>query len=217
MSLPKIVTNRCVACGRQSSQTILASTNRFGSPDLDMRPPEMMRSTMRWWIQECPHCGYVAEDIGDSCGVATEWLKSEVYKTCDGRSFKSDLAARFYKNYLTNLVYGSKRKAFYAALHAAWACDDAQDVSNAIHCRSCALQALDKMTSTPRVAEELLVVKADLLRRTERFDNLIEEYQSIRLRSDLLNQIIAFEVERAKANDTARYTVDDVNRLNSNG
>jgi ribosomal protein L37E len=50
----------CANCGAQSSHATLGSTNEFGSPDLDLRPPQMMRATMNAWLQECPACGLVA-------------------------------------------------------------------------------------------------------------------------------------------------------------
>lgn len=46
MSLPLFTNNKCAVCGKESEQITLASTNTFGSPDLDLRPPEMKRSTM---------------------------------------------------------------------------------------------------------------------------------------------------------------------------
>ena len=31
----------CSICGEKSNHTVIRSTNSFGSPDLDRRPPEM--------------------------------------------------------------------------------------------------------------------------------------------------------------------------------
>ena len=47
----------CAVCGRVSMQGVIMSTNAFGSPDLDLRPPPMERFTIDHWVQECPHCG----------------------------------------------------------------------------------------------------------------------------------------------------------------
>ena len=57
------ITQICAVCKHKSSATIVASTNAFGAPDLDMRPPEMRRSTMHFWVSTCPKCGYTASDI----------------------------------------------------------------------------------------------------------------------------------------------------------
>src|SRR5690349_6640199 len=59
--IPQTIT--CSFCHTPSEQNLIGSTNSFGAPDLDTRPPEMMRSTMPLWVQECPHCGYVAKDL----------------------------------------------------------------------------------------------------------------------------------------------------------
>jgi len=54
----------CVACGTESKQTILWSSNTLGGlPDLDGRPRAMLRDTMYLWVQRCPGCGYCAMDL----------------------------------------------------------------------------------------------------------------------------------------------------------
>ena len=59
---------KCHHCGRKSQHNVLGSTNAFGSPDLDLRPPEMQRLTMEGWLQLCPHCGYCAPDLSEEEG-----------------------------------------------------------------------------------------------------------------------------------------------------
>ena len=130
MTLPMQTSSTCYICQNISTHMILASTNRFGAPDLDLRPPEMERSTMSWWIQECPYCGYVASDISCATTVTEEWLKSEAYRSCENVTFKFALAEKFYKQYLIAIQEGKHRTAFYADLHAAWVCDDAHDIDN---------------------------------------------------------------------------------------
>jgi len=44
----------CFVCGNTSEHTVIGSTNAFGSPDLDLRPPEMQRSTITHRVQRCP-------------------------------------------------------------------------------------------------------------------------------------------------------------------
>ncbi|MBE6633254.1 MAG: hypothetical protein E7620_02805 [Ruminococcaceae bacterium] len=209
MSRPIRRTEKCAVCGKQSEQTVLLSSNRFGAPDLDLRPPEMMRSTMGWWVQECPYCGYVAGSIEDAAGVRKKWLQSEEYLTCEGNDFSSGLAERFYKSYLISLKKQSAKDAFYAVLHAAWACDDARDAKQAAHCRRLALRAFEQLSEVITVSEELLLVKADLLRRTGAFRELLEEYGEKRFSTELMNQIVAFQLEKAKAGDIGCYTVAD--------
>ena len=199
----------CAACRQESKQTSIGSTNRFGSPDLDLRPPEMMRSTMCLWVQECPNCGYVAEDLGAELPRIGELLASEEYKTCDGHGLKSPLARRFYKQYLIAVAAANRDEAYRAALHAAWACDDASDTEGAILCRKHALERLRYKKMFGRVSENETVVRADLLRRTGQFDALIAEYEGKKYKNETIAAVIAFELRLAEAGDTACYTVAD--------
>ncbi len=204
------VAKRCAVCGAGSEQATLGSTNRFGAPDLDLRPPEMMRSTMSLWIQQCPDCGYVSDDIEKPTSATVKWLKVIDHAVCSEIKFESALARRFYKHYLICMRDRRVEKAFYAVLHAAWACDDALDTENAVLCRGLALKELDKIMGSPRMNENLFVVRADLLRRTGAFDVLIEEYQSKNFSNDLLNAVIRFQLEMAREGDVDCYTLEDV-------
>lgn len=211
MSLPMPVTVKCAICRKESTQTVMASSNTFGgTPDLDLRPAEMMRSTMSWWIQECPHCGYISRSLDDKTSVTREWLRQEAFATTGGRKFLSNLAAQFYKYYLINVADNNEKAAFYAALHAAWACDDECETENAIHCRQCALAELEKILANPNTPEDMHVVKTDLLRRTGQFDALISDYAGKQFSKNLLNQIVAFQIEKARQNDTQCYRIQDV-------
>lgn len=214
MSLPGSVTRICSVCGEESTQTVIMSTNTLGgSPDLDLRPPEMMRSTMGWWIQRCPHCGYVADDLTDLSTVTRQWLEHEAYTSCNGHSFKSELAEMFYKSYLIHTADGNAEKAFFAALHGAWACDDEGAAEEAIHCRECALAELEKLIAAQMHLETCLVVKTDLLRRTGQFDRLIAEYTGKRFWNTLIDRVVEFQIEKAKQKDTGCYRITDTDGM----
>ena len=211
MSMPFVIKQTCFVCGKESSVTVMASTNTLGgTPDLDLRPAEMMRSTMPRWIQECPHCGYIAGSLDKETTVTQKWLKGMHFISCGDRWFRSDLAEKFYKYYLICMEDKCVKDAFYAALYTAWVCDDKGDAENAGHCRRCALAELEKLLAEPNPPADLFAVKADLLRRTGQFDALIAEYEGKRFENDLLNQVIAFQIEKAKQQDTRCYRVGDV-------
>ncbi|MFO0826101.1 MAG: hypothetical protein U0792_23795 [Gemmataceae bacterium] len=59
---------KCANCQQTSEHHVLGSTNTMGSADLDLRPAEMQRSTMGAWLQECPHCHYIASEISEKQG-----------------------------------------------------------------------------------------------------------------------------------------------------
>lgn len=72
-----------------------------------------------------------------------------------------------------------------------------------------ALNAYDKIPNIKR-NNMLQIVRADLLRKTEQFDRLINEYAEVQFSENILNQVVAFEIEKAKLKDTKTYTVADV-------
>lgn len=209
MSMPMDIKRVCAVCGRESRQTVLASASMFGSPDLDLRPPRMKRDTMLWWVQECPLCGYVSSDIAAKSCVTVEWLKSSDYKSCSGIPFLELLAKRFYRHYLISKKDNNTRSAFYAALYAAWVCDDAYDEDNARKCRLLALGEVDELLSAA-YDENLAMMRADILRRAGEFDAVVSDYEGKVFSSDLFNRIIAHQISRARERDASCYKVSDV-------
>ena len=223
---------QCFMCGAVHEFKVLASTNSFGPADLDLRPGPMKRWTMDTWVQECPECGYVSDIISDYTEITPEFLKSEAYLSCNGINFKSKLAVLFYRRYLIMQKHDYTEAQFDAALQAAWCCDDENDPENAIRCRELAIPLLTEMIASEkeylddmpsdlnqtsrilvRRTEKLnnyLLMKADLLRRAGHFDRLIEEYENVRFSDPLLDRILAFEIEKARQEDTNRYSVRDV-------
>ena len=138
-------TVKCYVCRKESKQTVLGSTNSFGSQDLDLRPPEMMRGTMEYWAHECPYCGYIAKNIDIGTVVTEAWLARVEFINANNIEFESELAKRCYKEYLINLEDKNIYRAFAVILNAAWACDDAQDIENAVLCRNLALDLIDEL------------------------------------------------------------------------
>ena len=202
---------QCAVCGSTSTHSDIGSSSTFGAPDLDLRPAELFRSTMPYWIQECPFCGYVSRTVADPSTITADWLKSEQYRSCGGIDFASNLAKKYYKYYMIKMQENILMEAYLAVMRAAWSCDDANDTENAKHCRELAISLSEKVIGgDEREKETVRVVKADLLRRTGQFERLIEEYEDVSFSEELLNQILQFQLDKAKAKDTACYTVDDV-------
>lgn len=200
---------KCAVCGKESEYMVLRSTNTFGGyQDLDTRPPEMKRSTMHLWIQECPECGYVSGEVSDETSITSEYLRSDEYLSCNNISFKSELAQRFYRYYMINMRDDNVEDAFFAALHSAWASDDKEDRNNSIRCRNHCLDLADKMEEYLD-KNTIAVMKSDLLRRNGQFDKVIEIYENLNLGDELLDAIIKFQVEKAKEEDDKCYRLDD--------
>jgi len=61
--------------------------------------------------------------------------------------------------------------------------------------------------------ETALAIEADVLRRTRQFDGLLEQFSSFRFSRPLLNFLLDFQLEKARARDTRCYTVADALRF----
>ena len=199
----------CAVCGTESEHTIVASTNQFGSPDLDLRPPEMARSTIAFWVQECPNCGYVAADISDATKLDPSLLATERYLSFDGMPFgdgrQAALAKRFYKQYI---LAEDDREALSALMHAAWTCDDYGNGEAASLCRA---KAAEKATALieqgPSDKDSLQMMRADLLRRSGNFDTAIQSCSSLSFSDETLEKVRMFELLKAQEGDTSCHTV----------
>ncbi|MBR0224937.1 MAG: hypothetical protein IJL92_02635 [Thermoguttaceae bacterium] len=200
---------KCFHCQKESEQRELGSTNRFGACDLDGRPPEMFRSSMSCWVQECPHCGYVGRNLTDSTTAPAELIESEGYRTYDGIAFESELAKRFYRLYLIKMAERDAKGAFWSSLRAAWSSDDARDSASAVKCRRLALAPLNFLIKK-RPNEDRMIIKLDLLRRVGEFDEVVAYYATTSFQDKFLAKLAAFEVELARKKDDACYSVDDV-------
>jgi hypothetical protein len=201
---------KCAVCTETSPQTVLMSTSSWGYPDLDLRPSEMQRSSMFAWLQECPHCGYVAVDIENELDVPSDFLKSNEYMACEGYEFKSDLAKRFFRHSLISKAKGDSRSQFFSLLHCAWKCDDAED-DLAVEIRKLALNSIDKFDArSDDEKSNLKLIKADLLRRSLQFDKLISEFSDVAFDDEIKNEAIAFQLELVAKKDSACYTIEDI-------
>ena len=207
---------KCGNCGHASEQIVVMSTNAFGAPDLDTRPPEMARSTLPFYVQCCPSCGYCARDLYDTLASGVEdVLHSSEYedllKLCD-----LPLLAREFL--CLSLIYAHMSKfngAGWACLRSAWVCDDHQDVEGAVGSRLRALAFFD------RAAEEGLrymtnaleedVLRIDLLRRAEQFDAALELCQRVQesAPAGLIGEIVAFQRHLITQRDTAAHTIEE--------
>ena len=210
MTMIRDFEQKCSVCGKSSPQPVLLSTNTWGYPDLDLRPAEMQRSTMNTWIHECPHCGYVADNLEDEHELPEDFLKSDGYLTCDGHEFKSGLSTLFYRRYLIAKCESDVMMCFVSLRNCAWKCDDFED-ENAVAIRKMSLGYIDDLIEN--VGEDrnnLLVIKSDLLRRSGEFEKLVGEYENLTIGEEPHDGIIRFQLEKARAGDDSRYTVEDV-------
>ena len=206
----------CTFCGNSSRHDLLGSTNSYGRPDLDTRPPEMTRSTMPLWVQECPHCGYVAKDISQPPHDSARLYCGEGGWRGISYSGYPELAVRFLKLADLQEAVGHSLEAAWSALRAAWACDDANENERAIACRQRAIgyfsRTVGQVRMFPQEPGAMEALFADIHRRAGDFDGAVHWVDSgvEQYPDSAISAVLYFQRAKAILRDAARYTGEDV-------
>jgi hypothetical protein len=165
----------CFICGNRSEHHEMGSSSEFGSPDLDLRPAPMMRSTVRWWVHRCPTCGYCAPRICDGPEIAKQIIGSPEYISRLSDPAFTDVANHFRCHALIQTAAGNHAGAGWAALNAAWICDDdGKEAEGAA--QACRREAIASFTTAREAGQQItgeadgdMLLLADLNRRTGQF------------------------------------------------
>lgn len=203
---------QCSACGTECEQTLLGSTNSFGSPDLDLRPPPMQRTTMNAWLQQCRSCGYVAPDLSDAVPDRA-MLASAEYQSVLRDVALPPLTRRFLAYGL--LVRGtSAQQSAFACLRAAWVCDDAGETERAAACRGQAITQFERCITHEdnEQSHTVAAIYIDVLRRAGRFaeaGKVCETVLAFPGLTDILRQVIRYQQDLCARGDLDRHTVAD--------
>jgi hypothetical protein len=207
----------CAVCGRTAEATLTGSTNQFGFPDLDFRPPEMMRSTIGSWLQECPSCGYCAESLEEADAGVVAIVRGEAFA-----AFRSGIAdfAQPAKSFHAAAFIAAERlryaEAFHHTLHEAWAHDDSGDTVRANAAR---LNAVDLLNQIHREGLRIFegdgtdaAVAADLLRRAGDFRRSEEVCRAALDEgcSDPNQQVLEFQLKLCSEHDAGGHTMEEV-------
>lgn len=213
MSTSKSITVKCSLCHMDSVQTVLASASVFGEPDLDFRPPEMLRSTLKWWLMSCPYCGYVAKDISKKAGIKKHIIPS-LYANLD--STLTPLTRDLCVYALLSEAKKDRHGVVEGYLWAAWACDDANDDDHAKKMRALCLKAVAQRHRSllfPKNRQYDTQLKADLLRRTESAEK-IEALRNMNTSDQRLGyatrKILLFQKDLAMKGDFAAHCRSEI-------
>ncbi|MGV6852048.1 MAG: DUF2225 domain-containing protein [bacterium] len=205
----------CCICGEKSNHMGIGSTNSFGSPDLDTRPPEMQRSTIYQWIQRCPSCGYCSPDLSE-CGDKTkEIVNSKEYQSLIGSQEIPEVAASFLA-----LSYEKEKQQEYSdsawrAIHAAWICDDENDLELSIKCRKQAVDLVEKANGLgQKIADQAGASEAitiDLMRRSGMFQEALKLCSIAKAADieDIIKQVIQYEEQLISKEDMDTHTISE--------
>jgi hypothetical protein len=205
----------CALCGAKSEQTVIGSTNSFGAPDLDLRPPEMKRSTLRFWVQECPSCGYAFKSIEKTAVEAESTVAGDAYQAVASGPLQGSVSGRCLKASILAEEAPDLNIAANYALWAAWAADDDGDKDGAVSHRSRAADLFDKsLNGEDESSEHAIITRTlmvDILRRAERWAEAMELANTL-LKTDLdaaIRTVLKFQVSVASKKDDQCYTVDE--------
>ncbi|MEI6449665.1 MAG: hypothetical protein WCP98_06905 [Actinomycetes bacterium] len=170
----------CAVCGGVTSFGHVIATNSLPMTHLDGRLPAMQPGYMNRWLYKCPQCGYCAPSITLVRAGAAEVVHSEEYKQqLDDPDLP--LIPRAYLCWALIVEAAAagpaSRGVVEARLHAAWACDNGEDVDAAVvaHHRLRAASALEALhesggTYRPHDYSGDCGLLADLYRRAGRFE-----------------------------------------------
>ena len=206
----------CGHCGAVNEAIELASTNAFGSMDLDMRPPPMERDTLAQQIHRCQGCGYCAPDLEEWFG-SDGLLESADYRAHLANEDFPDLARKFIAYAFLAEASGNLGEAAWAYRSAAWVCDDQADkyADSARECRNEVLRLMKALHQDGRsFTDELItdaILELDLLRRSGQHDEAMSRARALSSTAlpDMLHSISALQLRLAAAGDSACYTVSD--------
>jgi hypothetical protein len=200
-----------------------------GSPDLDTRPPQMLRSTLSHWVQLCPHCRYVAADISKGTDVTAAIVRSDAYQTQLSDELFSELANLFLCCALIQERHDDVIGAGWSSVQAAWASDDDENAAAAIRCRRRAIDLFKAgmkhglPISEQQYAEFPLL--ADLSRRAGDFEVALEVcrdgLRTITQTSHpergadasegntFIEQLLRYQASLVERGDTAAHTIEE--------
>ncbi len=155
-------TLHCAVCGGLARAPFRAERPPEIAPDLDMRPGEPVRSTLRDWLQACGTCHAAGPDLSALPPGAKAVVESLAYRALSLEAAEDTLLFRRWA--MICLAAGDKAAAAEATLQGAWAADDAADMTEAAKLRRDAANLWGDQPD-PATALQLL----DVLRRAGEF------------------------------------------------
>ena len=161
---------KCAVCGNESYHKFNGSTKTVNGTF----PDKIKSSTLSYWVQRCPHCGYCSPDLSELINGADEQIASEEYQAQLTNKKFPKLANSFLCAGLLHECAEEFDKAGWDCLHAALFCDDKENNEAAVYCRKRAysmfIEAMDsgqKFEDSPSKERVLLV---DIARRAGVFE-----------------------------------------------
>jgi hypothetical protein len=191
----------CGVCGGPVRPAFRAPQPEI-APDLDMRPGEPTRSTLRDWVAVCPRCGAAAPDLAALPGSARAVVESDEYRMLSTSALEETLPFRRWALICAGL--GDRGQQAEALLQAAWAADDAAAMSEAARLRT---EVAGLWDGTADV--ELGLRRLDVLRRAGQFEAADAWAAAMTERGldEVGRSVIEFQRARIAARDIGRHLI----------
>lgn len=204
----------CFVCNEKSKYPMgNLSLGNVSARDLDGRPTNILRSSVYLWIQRCPSCGYCAPEIAEGEAADKEIVSSDAYKAQLNNSAFPETSNSF----LCHSLVMENRKSFadagWAAVFAAWICDDNNFPESASYCRAKAIDFFKAARESGQVFADTTDREAlyfiDLHRRRADFDQASElcDAELDNEHSDHVFDLFYFERELIDRKDSTTHTV----------
>ncbi|PZW45676.1 hypothetical protein C8P66_11191 [Humitalea rosea] len=197
---------KCGVCGTESRQPVFRAQPPEQAPDLDLRPGEPVRGTMRRWLQECPNCGYAAPDLAQAHPAVPMVIAAAPFRALRADGGTPPLARRFLSWAHVLEETGALHAAAEATLHAAWVADDLGHDELA---RQWRLDAVALWRGGPPMETEQKVRSLDALRRAGVWDDAAATAAAMAEEgiTGPVAQVIALEARLIAGFDAGRHTV----------
>jgi hypothetical protein len=191
----------CGVCSNPSRAAFRAPQPEI-APDLDMRPGEPARSTLRDWVQVCSRCGAAAPDLSTVSASARSVVELDEYRMLSTTALEETLPYRRWA--LICERTGDRAQQAEALLQAAWAADDAAAMTEAAKLRTEVAALWDDTNDI-----ELGLRRLDVLRRAGLFDAAAGWAKTMadRRPDELARSLIAFQQARIAARDIGRHLI----------
>lgn len=178
--------------------------------DLDLCPSRLGLQTLGLEITVCPQCRYISHDIEKA--VSEETRAFVLSNPAFTEKPWNNSRVTNYQNLMRIALFEERyHDAFTACLKAAWAKEAAgsiRDPLGSFKIRCEALELFEKYENELQFDENTkLCLKADLLRRTARFEEVIELVQSANPTNEQTQYILRFQKHLSKERNSRRHTI----------
>jgi len=186
-----------------------------GIVELDGRPKELTEFILRYRLEVCPYCGYVAEDIREKTSISRDYLQSPEYCSLQNPELSQSLALYLCAAHI-QLAEINQEKAIEYYISAAWCADSLLCPELAVSCRKKALSLIFADNKTfADISSTKWVRVLDTMRRCGDFDSVIAHCTGLPAIADpALQQWLDYEHLCARKRDDAPHT--NLDAANSN-